>query len=238
MANADFGNQQQAGGFDASSYRAQQQQSAARALTPMQQKLAALEKALPAALKSSAAALAILIAVALVSVFGIGGAKLHAKYTAVENAVTTGVAADTQYGGDYTVAGQLTARANAAANVIAAAANDEKVGRDSAYVTQAQTALDALDAALKTDSPAQMYAADAALESAIDALYAQMQSVSATPLQMGAVQTQYSAFNSAGTVLSNLSYNALAQAYNEQAAGFPANMVGALWGCGKAELFA
>lgn len=52
MANADFSRQQNrpTGGFDASSYRAAAPAEEEVRLTPFQQKLAGLEKALPAAL--------------------------------------------------------------------------------------------------------------------------------------------------------------------------------------------
>jgi hypothetical protein len=238
MANADFENRNSAaGGFSAGSYQADAPR--ARSLTPAQQKLAALEQKLPAALKNSAAALAVLILVAAVGIFGIGGAKLHSRYAAVQSAITTGAADDTSYGGDYTVAAQLSARAAAAQSVVSA--GSEQLGADDSYVTAAQQALDAATAAYAgadASSLADVYDADAALEAALDALYAQMQAAAADPMKMGAAQTAYSSFNSAGRIVSNLSYNALAQSYNEAASGFPANVIGALWGCGKAELFA
>ena len=58
MANADFSRQQNrpTGGFDASSYRAAAPAEEEVRLTPFQQKLAGLEKALPAALGKQAAA--------------------------------------------------------------------------------------------------------------------------------------------------------------------------------------
>ena len=56
MANADFSRQQNrpTGGFDASSYRAAAPAEEEVRLTPFQQKLADLEKALPAALGKQA----------------------------------------------------------------------------------------------------------------------------------------------------------------------------------------
>ena len=63
MANADFSRQQNrpTGGFDASSYRAAAPAEEEVRLTPFQQKLAGLEKALPAALGKQAAAAALCI---------------------------------------------------------------------------------------------------------------------------------------------------------------------------------
>ena len=71
-----------------------------------------------------------------------------------------------------------------------------------------------------------------------NALYAAMQAAAPDPLKMGAVQTQYSDFNSAGVVLSNMAYNEQAQQYNEMARGFPASVIGALWNVKEVELFA
>ena len=240
MANADFEKQNSAAasGFSAASYQ-KAQSAPARSLTPLQQKLAGLEKALPSALKTRAAALTIALLVGCAGFFGVGGAKLAARYRTVENAFVTGTSADTKNGkfGDYTVQAQLSARGNAAANVITSGLH--MLGESDSYVTAAQAALDAFNAAMDGGAgPAALYDADAALGQAVDSLYSAMQEKSATPLDLGTAQTEYSAFNSAGTVLSTLRYNDVAQAYNDMASGLPAKLLGALWGCGKAELFA
>ena len=82
MANADFSRQQNrpTGGFDASSYRAAAPAEEEVRLTPFQQKLAGLEKTLPAALSKQAVAVALCIVVMLACFVGFGGAKLRAKY--------------------------------------------------------------------------------------------------------------------------------------------------------------
>ena len=80
MANADFSqNNKQAapGGFDAGSYREKAQPEQTVRLTPRQQKLAALEAKLPAALSTRAAALALSVVVMLAAFFGFGSAKLR-----------------------------------------------------------------------------------------------------------------------------------------------------------------
>ena len=81
MANADFSRQQNqpTGGFDASSYRAAAPAEEEVRLTPFQQKLASLEKALPAALGKQAVAVALCIVVMLGCFVGFGGAKLRGK---------------------------------------------------------------------------------------------------------------------------------------------------------------
>ncbi len=98
MANADFSRQPNTtGGFDASSYRAAKPAEEELRLTPFQQKLAGLEKALPAALSKQAVAVALCIVVMVGCFVGFGGAKLRAKYDTVKNGFTTGVAADSGY---------------------------------------------------------------------------------------------------------------------------------------------
>lgn len=234
MANAEFSRQEQnkSAGFGAGSYRETNAAPAARTLTPLQQKLAGLEKALPAPLRTQAAAAALCVVLALVSVFGLGGAKLSARYREAANAFTAGVAADN----GYTMWDELNARANNAANVITSAGNAAGVRAE--YLTAAQTALDAYEAALAAGDVSGLYDANEALTAAVDQLYADLQANSATPTSMGAVQTQYSQFNSAGNVLRNLSYNDTARQYNAEAGGFPASLIGALWGVQEVELFA
>ena len=133
MANADFSRQQNqpTGGFDASSYRAAAPAEEEVRLTPFQQKLAGLEKALPAALGKQAVAAALCIVVMLGCFVGFGGAKLRAKYDTVKNGFTTGVAADS----GYALNEELTTRLNTAANIITTASNT--LGADS---TEVQTA--------------------------------------------------------------------------------------------------
>ena len=63
MAQAEFERNKQQGGFDSTSYRAAEPESGARVLTPLQQKLAGLEKTLPAALRSRVLAFVLAAAV-------------------------------------------------------------------------------------------------------------------------------------------------------------------------------
>ena len=219
-------------------------------LTPFQQKLAGLEKALPAALGKQAVAVALCIVVMLACFFGFGGAKLRAKYDTVKNGFTTGVAADS----GYTLNEELTTRLNTAANIITTASNT--LGADSTEVQTAQAALDdftALLAAIQSDGKSQaqtslpyyqgstmhaMYQANETLGTAISQLYAKLQEQAADPMKMGAVQGQYSQFNSAQTIISNLHYNDAVQSYQKDVGGFPASVLGKLFGIQEVELFA
>ena len=81
MANADFEPKKAAsGGFDASSYRTVEQNAPSRSLTPFQKKLAGLEKALPGALRTRAAALLLTLVIVAGSAVGVGGFKLRSRY--------------------------------------------------------------------------------------------------------------------------------------------------------------
>ena len=84
MANADFSqnNKQTApGGFDAGSYREKAKPEQTVKLTPRQQKLAALEAKLPAALSTRVAALALSVVVMLAAFFGFGTPSCAASTT-------------------------------------------------------------------------------------------------------------------------------------------------------------
>ncbi len=242
MANADFLQNQNTpntapGGFDAGSYRAKAAPEQAVRLTPLQQKLSGLEQALPAALGTKGVALVLSAVVMLAAFFGFGGAKLKGKANAAAQWYTVGVSAD----GGYNLSEELTTRENAAANILTTATNT--LGADNAEVLAAQDALtafrndlDGLNAG-KTRMHA-VYEDDAALGAAIDQLYAKLQEQAADPMKMGAVQGQYGQFNSAGTVIGNLSYNEAVASYQKETGGFPASLLKGLFGIKEVEPFA
>ena len=242
MANADFSQNQNTpntapGGFDAGSYRANAAPEQAVRLTPLQQKLSGLEQALPAALGTKGVALVLSAVVMLAAFFGFGSAKLKGKANAAAQWYTVGVSAD----GGYNLSEELTTRENAAANILTTASNT--LGADNAEVLAAQDALtafrndlDGLNAG-KTRMHA-VYEDDAALGAAIDQLYAKLQEQAADPMKMGAVQGQYGQFNSAGTVIGNLSYNEAVASYQKETGGFPASLLKGLFGIKEVEPFA
>ena len=119
MANADFSQNKQTapGGFDAGSYREKAKPEQTVRLTPRQQKLAALEAKLPAALSTRAAALALSVVVMLAAFLGFGSAKLRSRYNEARKWYTVGVAADN----GYNLGEELTTRMNTAANIITTA---------------------------------------------------------------------------------------------------------------------
>ena len=240
MANADFSqnNKQTApGGFDAGSYREKAKPEQTVKLTPRQQKLAALEAKLPAALSTRAAALALSVVVMLAAFFGFGSAKLRGKYNTARQWFTAGVAADN----GYNLSEELTTRENTAANVITTASNT--LGADNAEVLTAQDALTAFSNDLdgvkagKTRLHA-LYEDNETLGTAIDQLYAKLQEQAADPMKMGAVQGQYGQFNSAATIIGTLQYNTAVYEYQKDVGGFPASVLGTLSGVKEVEPFA
>ena len=129
MANADFEpGRQTPGGFDASSYRSAPREAAAPALTPLQKKLAKMEKALPAPLRTRAIALVLAVAVLAGAAAGLGGVKLRGRYHEARSWYTVGAPGDN----GYNLNDELSERANTAANVITSALNTPGLGRRAA----------------------------------------------------------------------------------------------------------
>ena len=83
-----------------------------------------------------------------------------------------------------------------------------------------------------------LYQSNETLGTAIGHLYAKLQEQAAAPLKMGAGQGQYSQFNGAQTIISNLHYNDSVQSYQKDIGGFPASVLGKLFGIQEVELFA
>ncbi|HIZ57190.1 MAG TPA: LemA [Candidatus Faecalibacterium gallistercoris] len=238
MAQAEFERNKQQGGFDSTSYRAAEPESGARVLTPLQQKLAGLEKALPAALRSRVLAFALAAAVLAAGVVGIGGVKLQARANEAAGWYTVGAPGDN----GYNLNEELTLRANTAANVITTALNTPGLGAEAGAVTAAQAALDGFTACQEAlagggAGMSEMYRANEALGTAIDMLYGEMQALADDPLNMGAVGQQYGQFNSAGTILGSLHYNEAVTAYQNDTGGPWASVLKGLFGIEEVEVF-
>lgn len=238
MAQAEFERNKQQGGFDSTSYRAAEPESGARVLTPLQQKLAGLEKTLPAALRSRALAFVLAAAVLAAGVVGIGGAKLQARANEAAGWYTVGAPGDN----GYNLNEELTLRANTAANVITTALNTPGLGAEAGAVTAAQAALDGFTACQEAlaggaAGMSEMYRANEALGTAIDMLYGEMQALADDPLNMGAVGQQYGQFNSAGTILGSLHYNEAVTAYQNDTGGPWASVLKGLFGIEEVEVF-
>ena len=122
------------------------------------------EGRLPAPLRRPLTARLIAVALALVAVVGLGGGKLAAKAADTAALYEQGMRGD-----GMSIASDLTARANAAANILTL--GEGLLGQEDALVAGARAALDDLNAA---EGPAARYEANARLASAVDALYQQL----------------------------------------------------------------
>lgn len=193
--------------------------------------LPALGKAegkLPGALRRPLTARIIALILVLAAVVGLGGGKLAAKAADVRALYEQGMRGD-----GLSIASDLNARANAAANILAMA--ESLLGQDDALVTEARAALDGLNAA---EGPAAQYQANARLASAVDALYQQLVPLAEKEGKADTLQTQWSEFLSRQDIIQHDGYNEAAQAFNETLGGFPAVLLGGIWQIEKVELFA
>ena len=128
---------------------------------PQLEILGEVETKLPAPAKKRGTASIVLVALALVSVLGIGGAKLKGVYRETAEIYTS---AQDEYG--HSIQGDFEAQADAAANLIKQAGYV-----DSTPAAALQEAEDALATWNDTDdSPAVQYAANRRLYNAVDTL--------------------------------------------------------------------
>ena len=180
-----------------------------------------LEQILPAPMKNKVVAVAAACLLAAGSVFGIGGAKLASYANSTAAAFSDGM---------YSIAADLDARLNSAANLVTVA---EKVSGVSAGSAEAvRSAVDAVNAA---EGPAAKAAADA-LDSAVNALYDEAAALADTN-QYDLLAGELAEFNSRGNTIRNNDYNSRAQEFNDTLAGQPAKLIGALWGIEEAEYY-
>lgn len=198
---------------------------------PQLEVLGTAESKLPAPLKKRSTAAAVLAALALVSVFGIGGARLKGLHD--KTAALYTVAQD-KYG--HSIQGDFAAQADAAANLIRVAGRT--LGQGDASVQAAQTALDAWNAQGDAD-PAQQYALNRALAGGVDLAYTAAADAAAAQ-EKGQLDDLYASFTSAQATVERAAaaYNEQAQAYNQTAGGFPAVVLAGLWGAQPLAYFA
>ena len=169
---------------------------------PQLEVLGEVESKLPAPAKKRSTASVVLVALALVSVFGIGGAKLASYANSTAAAFSDGM---------YSIAADLDARLNSAANLVTVA---EKVSGVSAGAVEAvRIAVDAVNA---------LYDEAVALADAN---------------QYDLLAGELAEFNARGNTIRNNDYNSRAQEFNDTLAGQPAKLIGALWGIEEAEYY-
>lgn len=193
-----------------------------------------VESKLPAPVKKKPVAAGFLVVLALLSVFGIGGAKLKGQY---QNTMEIYTSVVDEYGNGIQT--DFDAQADAAANLIRAA--DKVMGEHSgSYAAYAQECLDVWNDTPRT--PAAQYVANKALYGAVDTLYntaewRQQESDSSWKQIEGLYQDFVSCQSTISRATAN-DYNPAAQKYNKTTSGFPANLIGTVWGVGEIEQFA
>ena len=206
-----------------------QQQESFRIEGPQLEVLGEAESKLPTPMKRRPTALLAIVLAAAVAVFGIGGARLKGEQGRVQALYT----ATNEYGSGMT--GDLALRADAAANLIRLCG--QALGADDATVQAAQAALDGWNATAAAGGPADQFAANNALGGAVTAMYQQTDDAGAVT---EAIDGQYTEFLSRQDIILRAAandYNPAAQEYNDTVSGFPANIIGRLWGAGEVQLF-
>ena len=191
---------------------------------PQLEILGEIETKLPAPAKKRGTASIVLAALALVSVLGIGGAKLKGVYRETAEIYTS---AQDEYG--HSIQGDF------AANLIKQAGYV-----DSTPAASLQEAEDALATWNDTDdSPAVQYAANRRLYNAVDTLYASLNNKVDDTTQR-ALDDQYNAFVSAQATIERAAnvYNLWVEDYEKTVSQFPANLISGLWGAQAPERFA
>lgn len=195
---------------------------------PQLRVLGEAESRLPAPARKRPFANAVLGLAIVLAVFGIGGARLKAQ----QGAVLRQYSATNQY--NQGIRNDLAALADAAASFIRLAGS--ACGEDA--VQEAQAALDAWNAA--AGDPASQYAAEHRLYSAVDGVYnTYVREYDLTPDAKERLEELYATIASLQAVIDRegAAYNEAARDYNGLAAGFPANIIGALWGAGSVPEF-
>ena len=205
-----------------------EQQETFRIEGPQLELLGQAESKLPAPARKRPVAAAAIVLAAVLAVFGIGGAKLSGAYRS-----TRAIYASANEHGQG-MANDLALRADAAANLIRLCA--QKLGEQDAAVQAAQQALVAWNAT-DPDHPADQFAANTALGGAVTAMVQQTQDTAGSS---DAIDGQYTEFLSRQDIILRAAaneYNPAAQSFNDTVSGFPASLIGALWGVGEVELF-
>lgn len=205
-----------------------EQQETFRIEGPQLEVFGQAESKLPAPAKKRPAAALALVVLALVSVLGIGGAKLNTKY----NQVRAIYSASNEHG--QSMENDLSLRADAAANLIRLCG--QVLGEDAPSVQAAQQALDDWNAT-DADHPADQFAANTALGSVVDIMYNEVVDAGKST---GSIEAQHTEFLSRQDIILRTAgndYNPAAEEYNKTLSAFPANVVGALWGIGEVEAF-
>ena len=190
-----------------------------------------VETKLPAPAKKRPTALAVLVAAALVSVLGIGGAQLKGQWRETSEIYTNQI---DEYGNG--IQQDFSGQADAAASLIRIAG--AVVGEQDADLQAAQTALDNWNEAADRQNANEQYTLNRQLYTAIDTLYTAAAD-EADSKAKGQLTDLYDSFVSSQMILDRetAAYNQQADAYLKLTRGFPGGVQAALWGVGDIPTF-
>ena len=190
-----------------------------------------VETKLPAPAKKRPTALAVLVAAALVSVLGIGGAQLKGQWRETSEIYTNQI---DEYGNG--IQQDFSGQADAAASLIRIAG--AVVGEQDADLQAAQTALENWNEAADRQNANEQYTLNRQLYTAIDTLYTAAAD-EADSKAKGQLTDLYDSFVSSQMILDRetAAYNQQADAYLKLTRGFPGGVQAALWGVGDIPTF-
>ncbi|MDD7639150.1 MAG: hypothetical protein PUJ48_02995 [Subdoligranulum variabile] len=190
-----------------------------------------VETKLPAPAKKRPTALAVLVAAALVSVLGIGGAQLKGQWRETSEIYTNQI---DEYGNG--IQQDFSSQADAAASLIRIAG--AVVGEQDADLQAAQTALENWNKAADRKNANEQYTLNRQLYTAIDTLYTAAAD-EADSKAKGQLTDLYDSFVSGQMILDRetAAYNQQADAYLKLTRGFPGGVQAALWGVGDIPTF-
>lgn len=190
-----------------------------------------VETKLPAPAKKRPTALAVLVAAALVSVLGIGGAQLKGQWRETSEIYTNQI---DEYGNG--IQQDFSSQADAAASLIRIAG--AVVGEQDADLRAAQTALENWNKAADRKNANEQYTLNRQLYTAIDTLYTAAAD-EADSKAKGQLTDLYDSFVSSQMILDRetAAYNQQADAYLKLTRGFPGGVQAALWGVGDIPTF-
>lgn len=190
-----------------------------------------VETKLPTPAKKRPTALAVLVAAALVSVLGIGGAQLKGQWRETSEIYTNQI---DEYGNG--IQQDFSSQADAAASLIRIAG--AVVGEQDADLQAAQTALENWNKAADRKNANEQYTLNRQLYTAIDTLYTAAAD-EADSKAKGQLTDLYDSFVSSQMILDRetAAYNQQADAYLKLTRGFPGGVQAALWGVGDIPTF-
>lgn len=163
------------------------------------------------------------VGMALIAVFGIGGAKLHGKRAEAVEAF---------FAEEYSPYADLMECRESAYNLMQAG-KDLPKGEEALRKTA-----QALEKLEKASSPQDYYRANQALEEAVDALYTALEGAELPERQEKAAYRQYNNFcGRQNSLRLDDAYNGKAEEYNRLCGGFPAWVIARVTGNGPLPVF-